>query len=334
MPSWQAQAFAAYARAVIRRRHWGDDPQALARRARRVFGAPPPLRRLALRGVRQADVADGAVRGEWLVARAAPSPDSPGVILYVHGGGYVACSAATHRGITTALARATGRRVFAVDYRVAPEHPFPAALDDVLAAYRWLRERGAPGEPIAAVGESAGGGLVLLLAQHARDAGWPPPTCVAALSPWADLAATGASARALDGDDAMFRPANFAAFAAAYLGGAPADDPRASPLYGGLHALPPVLVQVGSTELLLDDARRVHRGILAAGGTSQLSVHDGLTHAWHLLAGFVPEADAAIAEIAAFAGAHLAPSSDRAPCTGYAAAARRPTAPLPAYPTG
>jgi acetyl esterase/lipase len=227
--------------------------------------------------------------------------------------------------------------VFAVDYRVAPEHPFPAARDDVLAAYRWLREHGAPGEPVAVVGESAGGGLVLLLAQHARDAGWSPPACVAALSPWTDLAGTGASVRALDGEDAMFRPANFPAFAAAYLNGVPADDPRASPLYGGLHALPPVLVQVGSTELLLDDARRVHEGILAARGTSRLSVHDGLTHAWHLLAGFVPEADAAVAEIAAFAAAHLAGPADRtADPARPAASARttggRATAPRSAHP--
>jgi acetyl esterase/lipase len=195
--------------------------------------------------------------------------------------------------------------VFSADYRTAPEARFPAALEDVLAVYRWLRERGAAGERIAVAGESAGGGLVLALALHARDARWPAPACVVALSPWADLAGTGASVRAHDGRCAMFRPENVRAFASVYLGDAPATDPRASPVYAEFHDLPPVLLQVGSTELLLDDARRVHDAIVAAGGASRLTVYDDVIHAWQLLAPFMPEARAALREIADFVAAHL-----------------------------
>jgi acetyl esterase/lipase len=305
MSSWQSRLLGAYWRLVVRRRHWGEAP-ALARRARRLFGAPAALQRAAVLGLHVEPVAEaGGVRGEWLWAPEA-APRAAGVLLYVHGGGYVSCSAATHRPITAALARATRRRVFAVDYRVAPEAPFPAALDDVLAAYRWLVTAGAPGAPVAAAGESAGGGLALLLAQHARDGLWPAPACVAALSPWTDLAGAGASLRDNDGRCDMFRPANIAAFAAAYLGGAAPDDARASPLYGAAHALPPVLLQVGAGELLLDDARRMHERLVAAGGRSRLTVYEGVSHGWQLMAGTLPEATRAVAEIAAFVAEHLA----------------------------
>lgn len=304
--SWQSRAFNGYSRLAIRRRHWGD-ATALARRARRVFGAPPWLQRFAVRGLRL-DVVDCAgVHGEWLTPPAWTATDTSkaGVLMYVHGGGYVSCSAATHRPLTAALATLTGRRVFSVDYRTAPEARFPAAFDDVVAAYDWLSTRGAPGAPIAIAGESAGGGLVLALAQHAKAKGWPAPACVAALSPWTDLAGTGASVETNDGRCDMFRHENIRDFAAAYLGTASADDPRASPLLGTADGLPPVLQQVGSTELLLDDARRMHERILAAGGESRLSVYEGVAHAWQLATPFVPEATAALREVAAFCAAHV-----------------------------
>ncbi len=268
----------------------------MARRARRLFGLPPILRKLPLRGIGHQRVADGTIRGEWLIP---PTPAS-GVILYVHGGGYVAGSAASHRTVTAALARATGCRVFAADYRLAPEARFPAAHDDVAAVYHWLVTRGAPGERIVIAGESAGGGLVLALAVHARDQGWPAPAAVVAFSPWTDLAGTGASLTGNAGRCAMFQPENIGGFAAAYLGPASATDPRASPLYADLRGLPPLLVQVGSTELLLDDARRLHEAVLRGGGSSRLTVYDDAAHGWQLMAPFVPEARAAIAEAAAF----------------------------------
>jgi monoterpene epsilon-lactone hydrolase len=300
MPSLQARLFDLFGRLVVRRRHWGDGPRAVSARARRVFGAPRPFRWLAASGVRITRVDDGPVHGEWLsVAR----PHERFTLLYVHGGGYLSCSPATHRGVTAPLARALGCRVFAVDYRLAPEAPFPAALEDAVAAYRWLA---AGGPPVALAGESAGGGLVLLIAQQARDRGWPAPLCVASLSPWTDLTGAGASMTGNAGRDVMFHPQNVRAFAAAYLAGAPADDPRASPLHGNAAGLPPVLFQVGDTELLLDDARRMHERILAAGGASRLSVYEGAAHGWHLVGPVLPEARRAVAEIAVFVGSHAA----------------------------
>ncbi len=307
MPSWQARCFSYYSRLVIRRRDWGP-AAALARRARRLFGAPPLLQRYAVRGMRVTSVATrSGVRGEWLAhPRLSATDGQRRILMYDHGGGYVAGSAATHRPVTTALARVARCRVFASDYRLAPEARFPAAIDDILAAYHWLVTEEAPGVPVVVVGESAGGGLVLLLAQHARARGWPAPAGVAALSPWTDLAGEGASLTANDGRCDMFRPENINAFAAAYLGGASPRDPRASPLFGAMEGLPPVLLQVGSTELLLDDATRMHDRLQAAGGNSKLSVYQRVAHGWQLLSPYVPEATAAVQELADFAAAHWA----------------------------
>ena len=312
-PSWQARVVSGCSRLIIRRRDWGDTP-ALTRRARRLFGAPPLYQRLALRGIRPEAVLDGGrSRGEWLTPPDAGADSARGVVLYVHGGGYVAGTAATHRPVTAELARMTGCRVFGANYRRAPEARFPAAYDDVVATYQWLVTHEAPGAPIAVAGESAGGGLALALAVHARDHGLPAPACVVALSPWTDLAGTGASLRGNDGRCAMFRPENIPAFASAYLGGAPAEDPRASPLYAEPRGLPPVLFQVGSTELLFDDARRMHDRIVAAGGSSRLSVFEDVMHGWQLLAAFMPEARQALGEVTEFirgqfAGGRFGPS--------------------------
>jgi monoterpene epsilon-lactone hydrolase len=295
MPSWQSRLAAAYVRASIRRTDWGQG-MALARRARRVFGAPAFFSRQLLWGL---DRTPGdQVRGEWLSAKNA----SATTILYIHGGGYVSGSPMTHRPVTTALARLTRCRVFSLDYRVAPEARFPAAFDDACAAYRVLAADRAT--RIALAGESAGGGLILALAMHIRDTGQRPPACIVAMSPWTDLEGTGASIRANDGRCAMFRPENIAAFASVYLDGAPASDPRASPLFGQWHDLPPTLFQVGSTELLLDDSRASHEAIIAAGGRSRLSVYEDVIHGWQLLAPFVPESRAALREASEFIQSH------------------------------
>jgi epsilon-lactone hydrolase len=300
MPSWQARLAAGYVRLVVRRVDWGDT-DALARRSRRLFGPPSWYQRLTMHDVRATPVHTDTVRGEWIDPE---SPTGNAVLLYVHGGGYVSCSARAYRPLTAALARRLGWRVFSTDYRTAPESRFPAAFDDVVAAYRWLQTDGAPGARIAIAGDSAGGGLVLALAMHIRDVGWPPPTCVAALSPWTDLAATGDSLQRNNGQCAMFRPENMPAFASAYLGNASAMDPRASPLYGDVHNLPPVLLQVGSTELLLDDAQRVHDRIASAGGSSRITIYDDVMHGWHLMEAIVPESKAAVDEIVTFIHEH------------------------------
>lgn len=299
MPSWQARALNAAVRTLIRRRDWGDE-RALARRARRIFGAPRPYQWLRTRGLRLQPVSDGGVRGEWV---APPSADG-GAIMYLHGGGYVACSAATHRPITAALARLSRRRVFSLDYRLAPEQRFPAAPDDALAAYRWLLGQGVPPGAISLAGDSAGGGLVLVTLLRARDAGLPQPACAVCFSPWTDLAGTGASLRSNDGRCAMFRTESVGQFAAAYLGGASALDPHASPAFADLGGLPPLLLQVGSTEVLLDDARRVDEKVRAAGGSSTLEVYEDVFHCWQMLDGVVPEARVALSRAATFIRDH------------------------------
>jgi acetyl esterase/lipase len=238
-----------------------------------------------------------------------PHAALPGVVLYVHGGGFVSCSAATHRPIAAALARLTARRVFSVDYRLAPEHRFPAAVEDVFAAYEWLLAAAAPDQGISLAGDSAGGNLVLGLSIRLRDQGRPAPACVVAFSPWTDLAGTGASARRNDGHDVMFHYENLAEFATVYLDGARADAPEASPVYANLAGLSPMLLHVGSTEILLDDARRIDDAVRVAGGACQLKVYDDVAHCWQMLVPLVPEATASLRDAASFISSHLRPAT-------------------------
>ena len=301
-PSWQARGISAIIGRFIRRRRWGADAAGVARRARLIFGAPWPYQWLRTRGLNVRAVNDAGVCGEWLEP-AAGGGNGGGVILYLHGGGFVSCSPATHRPVTAALARLTGWRVFSLDYRLAPEHRYPAALDDAVAAYEWLLAReGVPAGSICVAGDSAGGGLVVGSLLRLRDAGLAPPACAVCFSPWLDLAGEGESVRANDGLCAMFRTENIEEFAAAYLpAGASPRDPYASPAHAeDLRGLPPLLLQVGSTELLLDDARGLHRSIRAAGGASRLEIYDDLPHGWQMLDGLVPEARAALRQAASF----------------------------------
>jgi acetyl esterase/lipase len=303
-PSWQARGISATIRLFVRRRRWGSDAGAVARRARRIFGAPWLYRWMRTRGLNVRRVDEGGVRGEWIE----PASAGDGVIFYIHGGGFVSCSAATHRPVTTALARLTGLRVFSLDYRLAPEHRYPAALDDAFAAYEWLCGReGVPVGAICVAGDSAGGGLALGCLLRVRDAGLAPPACAVCFSPWTDLAGTGASVHRNDGRCAMFRTENLEEFAAAYLpAGASPRDPYISPAHAeDLRGLPPILLQVGSTEMLLDDARAVHDKIRAAAGASRLEIYDDLPHGWQMLDGFVPEARVALRQAASFIREHL-----------------------------
>jgi acetyl esterase/lipase len=224
--------------------------------------------------------------------------------MYVHGGGFVSCSFRTHRPIAAALARFSRQRVLSVDYRLAPEHRFPAALDDVESAYESLRAACPPGEAVALAGDSAGGNLVIGLAMRLGQKGRQPPSCVIAFSPWTDLAGTGASARANDGADPMFCYENLADFAAAYLGEASAVASEASPLFGALDKMPPLLQHVGSTELLLDDARRLHDRMTASGCSSQIEIYDQMAHCWQMLVPWVPEATASLQAAARFITKH------------------------------
>jgi len=235
------------------------------------------------------------VTGEWLTQG---EPVSSVAIMYIHGGGFCSCSPRTHRPITAALAEKTGLPVFAVGYRLAPEHKFPAGVDDVIAGYEWLREQGF--ERIAVAGDSAGAGLVMSLLVRLRDSGKPPPACGVCFSPWSDLSGSGRSVKENADSDSMFFPENVEEFAAAYIGNMSRNDPSVSPLFADHHGLPPILFQASSSEILLDDSRRIFDNIRAAGGAAVLDVSDDLPHGWQMLRGFVPEAEKALSAAAVF----------------------------------
>lgn len=240
---------------------------------------------------------DDAPRGEWLEpadGRAAPT------LLYFHGGGYYFCSPATHRPLVFALSRKLGARSFSVDYRLAPEHPFPAAHDDALAAYAALLAAGVGPGSILIGGDSAGGGLALALLVALRDRGVPLPAGALLFSPWTDLAATGDTLRSNDGLDPMFSGAALGRAARLYIGGASPTDPYLSPLYADPAGLPPLLIQVGSTEVLLDDSRRFAEHARAAGVDTELQIWSGMPHVWQMAVPFMPEASRALDQAAAF----------------------------------
>jgi epsilon-lactone hydrolase len=245
--------------------------------------------------------ADG-VPAEWSLA---PGSDPSKVLLFFHGGGYCSGSIASHRGMVTETGRAARVRTLAVGYRLAPEHPFPAALEDALAAYGFLLRQGiAPGE-IAIGGDSAGGGLTLATIVRLRDAGQPLPACAWLVSPWVDLQMTGASlADKADVDPLISKP-YLEELATAFLAGADPAGPLVSPLHADLAGLPPLLVQVGSAEALLDDALRIARRAGAADVPVSLEIWPHMIHAWHLWAAQLEDGRRAIASAGAFIRARL-----------------------------
>jgi acetyl esterase/lipase len=301
MPSLQGRLLNAANRLFIRRRY-GHDEYALAKRARRIWGSPRVWQWIFSRGLIIKTIDESGIRGEWLETANA---DQQKTLFYIHGGGFVCCSAKTHRPITATLARQTGFRVFSLKYRLAPEARFPAALDDAFAAYEWLLGQNVSPSKIALAGDSAGGGLVLALLLRLRDAKLPLPACAACFSPWADLLGTGESNRTNAERDDMFYPENTQEFARAYLGEAAADNPSASPVFGDFRRLPPVLFHVGSTEILLDDSRRIHQKILENGGASELEIYEDIFHCWQMAIGFVPEARDSLAKAARFIRRHV-----------------------------
>ncbi len=237
----------------------------------------------------------GDVPAEWI-----GSADGGPLVVYLHGGGYCIGSLDTHRAMLTHLAAATDGRVLAIDYRLAPEHPHPAALEDALAAYRHVLASGvAPGRVVIA-GDSAGGGLTLATLVALRDAGDPLPAAGVCLSPWADLTQSGTTITTKADVDPMVREADLDRWADAYRAGAPADAPAISPLFADLDGLPPLHVEVGTAEVLLDDARRVAAGARDAAVPITLHEAEGMIHVWHFFAGIAPEADEAIERVAEF----------------------------------
>ncbi|WKX19627.1 MULTISPECIES: alpha/beta hydrolase [unclassified Streptomyces] len=238
----------------------------------------------------------------------------PGRLLYLHGGGYVVGSPDTHAGLAGELARRAGLRAVSVDYRLAPEHPFPAAVDDGLAAYRELLSTGTDPRDLVLAGDSAGGGLGIATLLAAREAGLPQPAAVALFSPWADLTLAGGSIRSKEGADPIFTGADVRAYADLYVGAGDRAAPLASPVFADLAGLPPLLVQAGANEVLLDDAVRLAARAGADDVEVTLEVGPGLPHVYQLHYGRLEEADAALDRAARFLTARLRagrPDADR-----------------------
>jgi acetyl esterase/lipase len=227
--------------------------------------------------------------------------DSPEVaILHLHGGGYTIGSLATIRPLASHMARAAGAKVLTVAYRLAPEHPHPGALDDAVSAYEWLLKQGWPPERLALAGDSAGGGLAVAALVALRRRGLPQPAAGVFLSPWTDLALTGASWGTNEGKDPLVTRWLLADMAERYLAGADPRLPTASPLYADLAGLPPLLIQVGTAEVLLDDSVALARAARAAGVAVTLECWSDMIHVWQAFAPVLDEANAAITRIGAW----------------------------------
>jgi epsilon-lactone hydrolase len=252
--------------------------------------------------VRTEPVEIDGLRAEW-VRPPESRPDR--VLLYLHGGGYMLGSLNTHRELVARLARALGANALHVDYRLAPENPFPAAVDDATAAYRWLLASGVAPRSITIAGDSAGGGLALATLLALRDAGEPLPAAYVGLSPWTDLEGTGDSAQAGAVDDPMISGPGIRVTGELYLGGADPRTPLASPLYGDFAGLPPMLILVGTREVLLDDSTRLAERARAAGVDVELEVWQDLIHVWPFFGPDMPESRDAVALIAEFTRKHV-----------------------------
>jgi acetyl esterase/lipase len=241
-------------------------------------------------------VVAGSVPAYWVEA---PGAKADRVLLYLHGGGYVLGSLRSHGELISRLVRATGRRALAPIYRLAPEHPFPAAVDDAVAAYRWLLAEGVPPENIVMAGDSAGGGLSIATLVSLRDAGDPLPVAAVCLSPWVDLEGTSGSITERAHLDPIIERSGLLKMAAHYLGGGDPRHPLASPIHADLTGLPPLLIQVGTAEVLFDDAVRLAERARLAGVDVTLDAWEEMLHVWHIFA-MLPEARRAIERIAGF----------------------------------
>jgi len=248
------------------------------------------------------EVNAGGVPAHWL---AAPGADAGRVLLFLHGGGFEFGSVRSDGELAARLGRASGMRVLFPEYRLAPEHPFPVAIDDVLAAWRWLRSSQALGaRSIAVAGDSAGGGLAVALLVATRDAGEALPAAVVLMSPTVDLTSSGASMTERADQDPVSTPAMLRQFASDYLAGADPRTPLASPLFAQLAGLPPLLVQVGTADLLLSDSERLAAAAAAAGVDVTLEIGEGLPHVYQLMLG-TPEAAEATERIGKFLRARV-----------------------------
>ena len=272
------------------------DPNATVDELRASFPEAP-----APEGTSATPVDAGGVPAEWVVADEA-DPDRR--LLYLHGGGYVICGPATHRDLAGRISQASGVSLLVIDYRLAPEHPYPAAVDDALAALRWMINNGPGGAAPARVtfvgGDSAGGGLTLSTLVAARDVGVGRPDAAVIISGWTDLACSGDTIRTRADIDPMVTESLLQRMAGEYLQGGDPKQPLVSPLYADLQGLPPLLMQVGEAEVLLDDTTRVAEKAKAAGVDVSLEVYPEMMHIFQLFAPVLPEGQQAIERIGTF----------------------------------
>jgi epsilon-lactone hydrolase len=298
MLSWQAMILNGFFRLTMKRH--GKKPIDLRRL--RAMSKNPPRSALAIppgytiESLRTGQGLNFDVANLAPTAARAPSI----VVLYLHGGGYLFGSPQTHRQVVIAMAKAFQGPAYALDYRLAPEHPFPAAVEDAAQAYQWLLARH-PQSQIVLAGDSAGAGLAIATAVGVRDSGLRTPKAIVGFSPYSDLAVTGASVEANASSCAMFTPRGIREAAAMYLAGADARDPRASPLYADLAGLPPMLLFASRHEILRDDTLRLAERASAAGVSVKLIVRDRLPHVWPVFVTLLPEAREAFAAVTAFA---------------------------------
>ncbi len=254
------------------------------------------------RGVTVCGVSADGIHSEWVEP---PQMEPDRVLLYLHGGGYCICSLDTHRGLVSRLALAGNGRALTPDYRLAPEHPFPAALEDALTAYRWLLKQGIPSDRIAIGGDSAGGGLSVATALSLRDGGEPLPAALFLLSPWTDLTLSGESIHSRQAVDPIFGANGGLGYSSPYLGKADPKNPLISPIFGKLHGLPPTLIHVGDDEILLDDSVRLAEKMRLSGVSVELKVWKLMWHVFQAFAPWSPEGQLSINEIGEFVRRHI-----------------------------
>ena len=239
----------------------------------------------------------GGTPAELVTAHGSPGSRT---VLYLHGGGYVIGSPATHRELAGRLSSASGAGVLLIDYRLAPEHPFPAPVEDAVSAYKWLLEQGHSPDRLSIAGDSAGGGLTVATLVRLKELGVPLPVCGVCLSPWVDMEGIGDSMTSRAHADPMVQRDGLVAMAGVYLDGADPRTPLAAPLYADLSGLPPLLIQVGTRETLYDDATRLARRAEDAGVPVEFESWDEMIHVWHLFAPMLDEGQEAIERIGEF----------------------------------
>lgn len=242
------------------------------------------------------------VPAEW-IATSEAAPER--VVLYFHGGSYNSGSLNSHRSLVANIAKTAGVRILNVDYRLAPEHPFPAAVEDAVTAYQWLLKNNISPSQIIAAGDSAGGGLALALLLSLRDAGEHMPAAAVCLSPWTDLSCTGNSWKANAKKDFMLSLDLLLQSAQLYLGNSDPRSPLASPLYADLKGLPPVLIQVGSDEMILSDSTNFAEQARAQGVDITLEIWEGMQHEWQFAANLLPEGKRALDHIGQYIKNHI-----------------------------